>query len=155
MSAFEQVIKLTQKWEPELFATELQYRDSLADFISANLADIKIEKEYRDKGNTLDIYVKHSGFLSSSEVFIELKRNLLQKSQLDRLVGQIASLRECALVVALCGETSPALFKRLTDTCHLSKTWDADVLSNTNLWGDQGIAVILKSQSSKAAKSSK
>jgi hypothetical protein len=63
------------------------YRDSLTAFLRERLKDAQIEKEYRHAGTTIDIYVKQSGFFGSSEVFVELKRNLLRKTELDRLVG--------------------------------------------------------------------
>jgi hypothetical protein len=111
MSALESVLKLVQQWEPGVQPTELKYRDSLVAFIRDNLKDSKIETEYRHRGTTVDIYVKKPGFLSSSEVFVELKRDLKQKAQLDRLVGQIASIGpdKSAIIVVLCGETHPAL----------------------------------------------
>jgi hypothetical protein len=65
-------------------------------------------------GTTTNIYVKQPGFFGSSEVFIELKRNFLQKAQYDRLVGQIESLepKKNPIIVVLCGETNPALLTR-------------------------------------------
>jgi len=62
-------------------------------------------------GTTTDIYVKEPGSFGSTEVFVELKRNLLQKTQLDRLVCQIESLqpRNNAVLIVLCGDTNPAL----------------------------------------------
>ena len=68
----------------------------------------------RHAGTTIDIYVKQSGFFGTSEVFVELKRNLLPKAELDRLVGQVKSLQpgKNALIVLLCGETNPSLATR-------------------------------------------
>ena len=116
MSAFESVVKLAKKWRPPLLPTELKYRDSLIAHLREHLRDAqKLESEYRHLGTTTDIYVKQPGFFSSSEVFIELKRNLLSKAQLDRLVGQIESLepKKNPIIVILCGETDPALLARL------------------------------------------
>lgn len=61
--------------------------------------------------------MKEKGFFGSTEVFVELKRNLTSKSQLDRLVGQIESLqpKKNFIVVVLCGETNPALLSRLKE----------------------------------------
>ena len=93
MSAFDNVVKLAKEWQPGELPTELKYRDSLVAFLRDQLKHAQVEKEYRHGGTTIDIYVKQSGFFGTSEVFVELKRNLLQKTQLDRLVGQTESLQ--------------------------------------------------------------
>src|SRR6267154_514286 len=117
MSAFEDVDKLVKEWQPQALATELQYRNSLIALLRERLKKAKIEPEYRHKGTTIDIYVKQPGLLGSSEVFIELKRNLLQKAQYDRLVGQIEELEpgKSAILVILCGETNPSMVTRLRE----------------------------------------
>ena len=116
MSAYESVIKLVQDWQPEVLPTEAKYRDSLIAFLRQRLnADTKIEPEYRHSGTTTDIYVQMPGFVGSSEVFVELKRNLTQKSQLDRLIGQLECLqpKKNNIIIVLCGDTNPALATRL------------------------------------------
>jgi hypothetical protein len=125
MSAFDNVIKAAKEWQPQLLPTELKYRNSLTTFLRGRLRDAKIETEYRHSGTTIDIYVKQSGFLGASEVFIELKRNLLHKTQLDRLVGQIESLQpgKNAIVVILCGETNPALVSRFNEKYKLGEDY--------------------------------
>jgi hypothetical protein len=117
MSAFDNVIKLAKQWQPDALPTELKYRDSLVGYLREKLPKEKVEPEYRHLGTTTDIYVKQAGFFGSSEVFVELKRNLLQKAQYDRLVGQIESLepKKNPIIVVLCGETNPALLTRLRD----------------------------------------
>jgi hypothetical protein len=117
MSAFEDVEKLVKEWQPPALPTELQYRNALITLLRERLKMAKIEPEYRHKGTTIDIYVKQPGFLGYSEVFVELKRNLLQKSQYDRLVGQIESLEPVknAIIVVLCGETNPSLVTRFKE----------------------------------------
>jgi hypothetical protein len=125
LSAYEDVFELAQEWKPEALPTELKYRDSLTSFLRERLKDAKIETEYRHTGTTIDIYIKKSGFFGSSEVFVELKRNLLHKAQLDRLVGQMESLgpNKNNIIVVLCGETSPALLSRFTEKCENNPPW--------------------------------
>jgi hypothetical protein len=122
MSAFEDVRKLVKEWQRQALSTELQYRNSLVTFLRQRLKKARIEPEYRHKGTTTDIWVKQPGLFGSSEVFIELKRNLLQKAQYDRLVGQIESLepRKNAIVVVLCGETNPSFVSRLKEKYELT-----------------------------------
>ena len=117
MSAFDSVVKLAKQWQPQTLPTELKYRDSLVGYLREKLPKEKVEPEYRHLGTTTDIYVKQAGFFGSSEVFVELKRNLLQKAQYDRLVGQIETLepKKNPIVVILCGETNPTLLTRLRD----------------------------------------
>jgi hypothetical protein len=143
MSAFHSVCKYVNQWQSRALSSELQYRNSLARFLREHLK-AKVETEYRHEGTTADIYVEESGFLGSSEVFIEMKRNLLQKTQLDRLVGQIESLRpnKHSIVVVLCGETRPALLQRLTD-----KYGDSD-----EFLMDCGFRVIIKESAAHAVR---
>ena len=117
MSAIETVNKLIAEWQPAQSANELQYRNSLTALLRERLPKAKIETEYRHNGTTIDIYAKESGLFGSTEVFVELKRNLLHKAQLDRLVGQIESLQpgKNAILVVLCGDTNPALVTRLKE----------------------------------------
>ncbi len=118
MSAFDGVLKSVKEWEPEPQANELSYRNALMAHLGQHLRNVKrIESEYRHLGTTTDIYIKQSGFWGDSEVFVELKRNLVSKTQLDRLVGQIELLepKKHAIVIVLCGETNAALVARLSE----------------------------------------
>jgi hypothetical protein len=115
MQALDTVVNLIHEWTPERLPKELKYRDSLATFLRERLPRAIVEKEYRHSGTTSDLYVECSGFLRTSEVFIELKRDLMQKNQLDRLIGQLESLnpRKHRIIVVLCGNTKPELLTRL------------------------------------------
>jgi hypothetical protein len=131
MAAFETVIELVKAWQPDELPTELKYRDSLTALLRDRLRDTKIETEYRHAGTTTDIYVEQPGFFGKTEVFVELKRNLLQKAQLDRLIGQLESLepKRNSVIVIVCGETNPALVTRfkqkygITDSSETSWGW--------------------------------
>jgi hypothetical protein len=114
-----------REWQTQEFQSESGYRNALALFLRERLSkDTVVETEYRHSGTTIDIYVKQPGFLGSSEVFIELKRNLLQKAQLDRLVGQIESLpSRKPIIVVLCGETNPALVMRFKQRYKLTGSY--------------------------------
>jgi hypothetical protein len=109
---------------------------------SAARRDRHVETEYRHNGTTIDIYVKQRGFLGdSSEVFVELKRNLLHKAQLDRLVGQVESLQPSknAILVILCGQTNPALVTRLNE-----RYQRGDILDGLLLLTTEPMLVIVK-----------
>ena len=121
MSAYETVSKLVKEWQPDTLPTELKYRDSLLGFLREGMKNATVEPEYRHIGTTIDIYVKQSTFWDTTEAFIELKRNLTAKTQLDRLVGQVESLRpdKNNIVVVLCGDTNPTLISRFKEKYHL------------------------------------
>ncbi len=145
MSAFESVNKLVKEWQPQMLPTELAYRNSLTGLLRERLPKAKVETEYRHSGTTIDIYVKQSGVFASSEVFIELKRNFLQKAHLDRLVGQIESLQpgKNAILVVLCGDTNPALVSRFKEKYGIA--------GNAVSFGP-GMGVVVKEVAGKSAK---
>lgn len=117
MAAFDNVIKVVKEWQCSALPHESKYRDALAAHLRDNLKDSKIETEYRHLGTTADIYIKQPGFFGSSEVFVELKRNLASKTELDRLVGQIECLepKKNFIILVLCGQTKPSLLERLRE----------------------------------------
>jgi len=110
------LVSLIEAWEPESLASELKFRDSLLHFIRENVpSDCQVEREYRHRGTTTDIFVRWSGLLGNSEVFLEVKRNLNKKAILDRLIGQVETLEpgKRGIVVVLVGDTDQALLGRL------------------------------------------
>lgn len=113
----QNVLKHAKQWQTKPLPTELKYRDALVAHLREQLKDAKVEPEYRHNGTTTDIYVGEKGFFGTSEVFVELKRNLTSKSQCDRLVGQIEGLEPSKnfIILVLCGETNPALLTRLKE----------------------------------------
>lgn len=109
------LVRAIEAWIPMDYQKELEYSDSLASYLRECAPNAHIEREYRHLGSTIDIRVQWTGFWGTDDVFIELKRNLRQKSQLDRLVGQIEGLQpgKHKIIIVLCGETAPALLDRL------------------------------------------
>jgi hypothetical protein len=107
------IADIIKKWRPAALPSELQYRDSLATFVRRQLTTARVETEYRHLGTTIDIYVKET----DTETFIELKRNLLRKTEFDRLVGQIESLQPAqhSVIIVLCGETKASFIGRLKE----------------------------------------
>lgn len=97
---------IRNEWQPSKLGSELQYRDSLAAFLREVGGSAHIETEYRHAGTTTDIYLKWDGIISSDAVFIELKYNLRQKTEYDRLIGQIEQINPAKrnLIVVLCGD---------------------------------------------------
>lgn len=111
-------VKLCLQWQPPELKNEVAYRDHLLDLIRASVpSDAKLEKEYRHRGTTIDIWVRWTGLVFKGELALELKVNLKKKTEFDRLVGQIESLNpeDNAVLIVLIGETDPSLLGRLTE----------------------------------------
>ena len=106
-----------KEWHPEDFKKESEYRDSLLAYLRECAPDARITREYRHLGTTVDLFLEWPGFFGKDAVFIELKRNLTHKAQLDRLIGQIECLqpKKHNIVVLLCGETDQSLLERLKE----------------------------------------
>jgi RecB family endonuclease NucS len=103
-------------WKPPLYGKETEYSRALAEYLRLSLpVDAHVECEYRHLGETIDIFVRHRGVLANGEVFIEVKRRLNRKSELNRLVGQVMSLApgKNRLLVVLIGECDVELVGRL------------------------------------------
>ena len=108
--------KRIEKWKPPRLKSEIAYRDELLSCLRKIVPeDVRVEKEYRHRGTTIDIWIGWKGYLFDDELAIEIKHNLNKKTDFDRLVGQIEGLdpKENKILVALIGETDPALIGRL------------------------------------------
>jgi hypothetical protein len=114
----EGLTKIVHQWHPGELPTELRYRDSLQAFLrDAIPKDCNVEKEYRHHGTTIDLYIHWSGLLFNDRVFVEIKRNLNKKAELDRLIGQLETLRpgKATIMVVFVGRTDEALVGRLKE----------------------------------------
>jgi hypothetical protein len=109
---------LVSKWKPAKLKTEAAYRNDLLALIRESVPDdAKVEKEFRHRGTTMDIWVGWKGMFSSDELAFELKVNLKKKTDFDRLIGQIEGLEPTKnkTLVVLIGETDGALLGRLKE----------------------------------------
>jgi len=111
-------VKLVEAWQPPVLKAETKYRDHLLEHIRAAVPeDARVEREYRHRGTTMDIYVSWKGILQSDDLAIELKKDLAKKTDFDRLVGQIEGLdpMKNKTIVVLVGKTDMALLGRLRE----------------------------------------
>jgi hypothetical protein len=124
-------------WNPSDFSKEAEYRDSLAAYLRECAPDARVQTEYRHFGTTTDIHFEADGFLGDHNAFIELKRNLTQKSQLDRLIGQTEILqpRKHNVIIVLCGATSPALLDRLKKQYMSHLAWTMRIVEKPSAAG--------------------
>jgi hypothetical protein len=112
----ESVAKCVGEWRPTKQSKETAYSRLLAEYLRQSLPeDAHVECEYRHAGETLDLYVLYSGIVSDDEVFIEVKRRLSRKSELNRLVGQISSLHPAKnkMLIVIIGDSDIQLIGRL------------------------------------------
>lgn len=110
------IVNLVRPWTPAAGKKEIAYRDELLALLHQALPeDAKVEKEYRTRGTTVDLWIRWNGFFVNDELHIELKVNLRRKTEFDRLVGQIESLEPASnrVLVMLIGDSDPALVQRL------------------------------------------
>jgi hypothetical protein len=124
-----------ESWNPPNFHKETEYRDSLAAHLKECAPDARIEIEYRHLGTTTDIYFKVDGMFGTHKAFIELKRNLTQKSELDRLIGQTEHLKprkNNVIIIVLCGDTAPALLDRLKEQYKPHLGWNIRIIEKPN-----------------------
>lgn len=109
---------IEDEWRPAAFPTEPKYRDDLLAFLRRNTpADARIEREYRHSGTTADLYVSWQGLLMPDQAYIEIKRDLKQKTAYDRLIGQIESLDpgKRKVLLVLVGDWDEALVGRFCE----------------------------------------
>jgi len=110
--------EFVEQWQPPSLKGETKYRDHLLTTLRAAIPeDAKVEKEYRHRGTTIDVWLKWTGIFSSDEVAFELKVNLKRKTDYDRLVGQLEGMEPAKYktIVVLIGDTDPSLLGRLKE----------------------------------------
>ena len=121
------IVNAIKAWKPAACDREVQCSAALAEYLREVCPpDTRVETEYRDGGTTIDVWLSWQGLLFPGQVFFEVKRNLDKKSDLDRLVGQIAALQpgKRKVVVVLVGETNKELLGRLKE--HYKAALDED-----------------------------
>jgi hypothetical protein len=106
MSILVEVVGHMKEWKPGDLPRELDYHKSLEAFLRTKYPNGHIEREYRHSGTTVDLYLAREGWLGRKKsLFVEAKRNLVKKTEYDRLVGQVMAIGpgSVPLIVALCG----------------------------------------------------
>jgi len=102
------VKSLIARWQPQGCKSEKDYENSLYDFLHRELPDIQVTKQYQ-KGRV------RTDLLVSDRVIVELKIHLRSKANYQRLLGQLAELKQWpgSIIVLLIGDTDPNLSKSL------------------------------------------
>ncbi len=115
--AYESVLlKVRHEWNPEGCDNEAECRDSLLAFLRSVVpADVVVEKEYAHEGGRIDVFLQWPRLLSTARIYFELKFDLRDASEYDRLIGQLdrTGVGENDVVLVLCGATDRRFVARL------------------------------------------
>jgi len=116
------VVKIIKKWKPKQeYDNETEYRDDLLDFLKAefksnpirNLAGAPVKTMIlKEKGrDNVDIEI------NKTKIGIELKRNLKNKPDADRTIGQIYRYRKeyKGVILVACGKTNNNTWEEIVD----------------------------------------
>jgi hypothetical protein len=112
------ISKAIGEWKPPKLKSEVAYRDDLLAFLRAIVPeDARLEREYRHRGTTMDMWLGWKGVMNSDELAFELKLNFKKKTDFDRLIGQIEGLepRKNKTLLVLIGETDLGLLGRVQE----------------------------------------
>ena len=136
--------QLLTKWEPGELDSERKYQESLFNFLQTQLPDCIVRREYAEGGSIVDIYLKRTGFWGTDEVFFELKHDLSDKPEFNRLVGQLMDMepKRRKIIVVLCGKTDRSMLQRLHEYFkdHMNDNYNPWMVGD----GEPRMAIVLK-----------
>jgi hypothetical protein len=108
----DDVAAAIKSWVTGPFLSEARCRDSLARHLQACFPAHKVELEFRMGMQIADIFIDFRNWIGDgTRVVVELKYDLQEMNECNRLVGQIGGYIDSGsdVVVLLCGETKPEL----------------------------------------------
>jgi hypothetical protein len=110
LDAVSHVESLVRKWKPRDCETEKDYENSLYNYLEKVMKGKEITKQYGVGRSKVDLAV-------GKKVFIELKKDLKNTGQLQRLFGQLELYSKDLgnIMIILCGEIDKNLLKQLRD----------------------------------------
>jgi hypothetical protein len=112
------ISKTVSEWKPPKLKSEIAYRDDLMAYLRSVVPDdARVEREFRHRGTTMDLWLGWKGVLEKDELAFELKLNFKKKTDFDRLIGQIEGLepRKNKTLLVLIGETDLGLLGRIQE----------------------------------------
>ncbi len=101
---------LIKEWKPRGCKTEKDYEESLYNYLEKQLEGKEITKQYGVGRVKVDLAV-------NKKVFIELKNDLKNTGQLQRLIGQLELYAKDLnnIIIVICGDVDKNLLKQLID----------------------------------------
>lgn len=108
----DDVVTAIKSWVTGPFLSEAQCRDSLAKHVQGCFPNYRVEVEFRVGMQIADIFIDFKNwFGDGARVVVELKYDLQEMNECNRLVGQIGGYVDFGadVVVLLCGDTKAEL----------------------------------------------
>ncbi len=117
--SISEVENLVKAWKPRGCATEKDFENSLHNYLEKKLKGVEIIKQYARGRTKVDLAI-------ANKIFLELKKDLKNKSQFITLIGQMEDYPKQFdnIMIVICGEADKNLLKRVIDK---KKAYDWDI----------------------------
>lgn len=118
LNTVSHVENLVKKWKPRDCETEKDYEKSLYNYLERVMQGKEITKQYGVGRSKVDLAV-------GKKVYIELKKDLKNTGQLQRLFGQLEIYSKDLdnIIIIICGDIDKNLFKQLRDQVKAYGGW--------------------------------
>ncbi len=110
----DDIAQTIEQWQAT-GTTEEECEESLGKYLNQKFEKPVFHRQFTIGKSRADIYVRFPG---GASVAIELKSNLTERTEFQRLIGQMyeyLNVSDVELVVVLCGDGNPALEKMVRD----------------------------------------
>jgi hypothetical protein len=100
-------------WKLTWCGSEKEYEDAAYRYLNESFPKEKFERQYWRGKTKADLHVE---FKDGAAVVIEMKRDVKDRGEYHRLIGQVyeyVTEWKVAVLVVLCGENDPALVKNV------------------------------------------
>jgi hypothetical protein len=113
--------QLIEAWKPKGCKTHNQYQDSLHQYLTQHLKNVKVIKEYGSGRIRGDIGL-------DGKLIVEIKVNFDTMAEFQRAVGQIEGYVEndCSVIVVICGRRDDNLISELKKKYQDLNMWEAN-----------------------------
>jgi len=155
-SFFDVVVQSIEEWIPKRkYAAEGKYRDDLMKFLSERLKPKEGAGEYIF-GSPQKHFVEKGGrpaadIVVDKRIGIELKLNLRQKKEMDRLYGQVAGFLDeySSVIVVLCGNVEQ---EKIDVLKHKFRELEKMKSSSSPPWGQEKFVRIISKDKSQVSR---
>lgn len=109
----DNVREILASWKPAWCPSEKEYEDAAYKYLNESFPKDKFERQYWRGKTKADLYVE---FKDAAKVVVEMKRDLKDRGEYHRLIGQVYEYLtewKVEVLVVLCGDNDPALTKNV------------------------------------------